>query len=371
MKKIVQICSFRSIYNDTLQARLIENKSIKEQADVVAIYIREERKCFEKEFGIEKYSKLDFLHKLIYNFRFSTWLSKKFKFNKKEDIANIQYVHRSFVFLIPFLNRNFKKTVLSFWGSDLLKQDDITLRMMGLLFRCSDAITFETKEVQDIFSSKVGNHFCEKYRIVRFGISQFEIIDNISSDDCLEFKRKYDIPKDRPIVVIGYNRVRNHQHIAVIQSLIKYNVDKKVFLIFPWTYGEDDANYRKQIEYVLNGMYDYCFITEHLTDNEIGALRCITDVLIQVQITDSLSASMLETLYSEKFVITGSWLPYGELIEEGVFLNLVDSVEECGKILKELVVDTNHTEELRRNKQIVFDMSGWTNNINKWIALYE
>ena len=67
---------------------------------------------------------------------------------------------------MPFIESVFLKTVISFWGSDLLRQSDRRLKMMKLLFRKSDVISFETEQISKIFQEKVGHSFDKKIRLV-------------------------------------------------------------------------------------------------------------------------------------------------------------------------------------------------------------
>lgn len=62
---------------------------------------------------------------------------------------------------------------------------------------------------------------------------------------------KLNIPKDRFIVVCGYNASPRQAHIPVIESImkVKQNLPRNIIFVFPMTYG--DADYVSDVEIEL------------------------------------------------------------------------------------------------------------------------
>lgn len=368
MITVVELCSFHSVYNDSLVKYLNIAPGFKDKYEVKIIYLEDEYKKFIDENNIKPSNKIT---RQVSYVRFGKWINKKFHFNKNKDIVNIQFANPHALYLIPFLKKNFLKIFLSFWGSDLFRQKKAVLSIMQPLFSICNSITFETEEMVSFFKKNVSTKYNTKLRIVGHGSTVIENIKNISSE-CVEvFRNKWGIPSDKKNIVIGYNGFRAQQHIRAIESIYRAQINPNdILIILPWTYGNEDVAYRAEVEASLSGKFQYLFIDKFLTDDEVSALRVVTDILIQIQTTDALSSSMLETLYAGNQVITGSWLPYESAINDGVTLNLVDEPKDVGEKLKEILNANVNQEQIKRNKEIIYDILSWESGIRNWISLY-
>ena len=372
MRKVVQLCSFESVYNEKLQRELINSPRFSDSYELSSIYFDNELKKYQEKYQ-PPYSNLNRIQKLIFWRRMSQYLYSIVPTDPERDILHIQFVDFRFLFVLPYIRKSCKKIIISFWGSDLLRQTKRNLKLLLLLFRTTDLITFETQEMINAFESVMGNKYRDKYRTVKFGLSGLDEQDRASREETEDFKKAHHIPDDRTIVVIGYNRIVQQQHLAVIKSLIEAEVSKeKIYIVIPWTYGKEEAGYKEKIEELLKGRYDYQFISGRLSDHEVACLRKVTDVLVQVQTTDSFSATMLETLYEKKTVITGSWLPYDELIRKGITMAFVNDPEETGRMIaahleKPLIAE----KQLDDNRVTVRGIASWDSNLKDWIGLYD
>ena len=370
-KRVIQFQAFESIYNDRLQNELNKDWRFQEEFENIRIICDAEKEEYEKKRGIQRYELLGKWRKLCYLILFNKYLCHKYR-NLKKAVVNIQFIEYRFLFLLPFISCISNKLILSFWGSDLLRQEDKILRRMRHLFNKADLITVETDEMEKIFLNRTNKKYKAKIQKVRFGLTSIKDIDNLDKQSIIDFKITHGIDLEKKVVAIGYNRRKEHQHIKAIQSIIEANINPRdIFIIIPWTYGPDDIEYRGEIESLLQDRYDYCFISERLTDCEVAALRVSTDIMIHVQTTDSLSASMLETLYAENEVIAGDWLPYGELLALGVTMRMAKKVEDCGRQVKLYLNMPMDEREKKKNKELVYKYSSWDTNILKWIDLYK
>lgn len=368
---VVEFCSFSNIYNDKLCEGLSLDCYFSSSYKIHKITISEERKLFNRDLDQNRYSTFSPFKKILYWINFAKYIQSKYAFNECQDVVNVQYVDFYMLVFYKYFKKNFKKVILTFWGSDLLRQNKVKLRMLYPLFILSDFITFETEDMKEKFIELFGVKFNSKFRLLRFGLSTLEAIDKCSADDISDFTKKYGINNKKRIVSIGYNRSKQQQHISVIDSMINMVDYSSILFILPWNYGEVDAEYKNTIESKLYGKYDYLFIEDRLSDREIAVLRIITDIMIQVQTTDSLSASMLETLYAGNQVITGKWLPYTGIQKMGLKMTVVDSVSQCGSAMQENLKNPLSSEEICYNKQCVYRLSSWSENIREWVELYK
>lgn len=370
LRNIVELCSFRSVYNDSLLKYLTTSKELSKDYKINSIYLDEEMKQFLSERHSNSTGK-NKLSRVLAKIRFSKWLSRRFHFDKENDIVNIQFVSILDIFLVSFLNQNFNKIIISFWGSDLLRQKKWKLALLFPLFNICTYITFETDDMRQDFERRVSDKYSSKIKIVQHGSTVLDAIDGCSNNEIKSFKNKWNLPDDRKIIVIGYNGYRAQRHIAAIQSMMdaKINSDE-VFIIFPWTYGNEDSSYRNEVEEFVSGKFHYVFLDEFLSDNEVASLRMITDILVQIQTTDALSSSMLETLYAGNAVITGKWLPYESALKKGLYLKLVDSPKDVGQALISSLHEDTAQHQVDQNKSIIFQLLSWKSNIEQWISLY-
>ncbi len=368
--KVVQFVSFSSLYNENLQCELNKSKRFNTKFELEEINLENEMSSFEKINEIREYKKLTKFGKIIYWIRFNGFLYKKYSY-LKGSVVNIQFVNSNYVFLLPFIKKIFSKVIISFWGSDLLRQEKKQYLKLRLLSNNADIISFETPEFSRIFKTKIGYKYDAKIKLARFGVSLLSEIDAITDEEIGAFLKKYKINRSKTVVAVGYNRTEAQQHIPVIDSIIKANIDRnKVFFVFPWTYGIDDNEYKKAIVSRVNDKYDYAFIEEKLSNIEVAALRCATDIMIQVQTTDVMSSSMLETLYAQNEIITGKWLPYQDIYNKGVSMNTVNDANEVGETLNNILAKRMDNEILENNKKTIKSLYAWNNSIDTWIDLY-
>jgi hypothetical protein len=70
-------------------------------------------------------------------------------------------------------------------------------------------------------------------------------------------------------------------------------------------------------------------------------------------------------------VITGSWLPYGTMKENGAWFIEIDKLEELYKVIPEIIKDFEKYElKTKNNPQVISELSSWDKNIYSWIDLY-
>ncbi|MCR5687794.1 MAG: hypothetical protein K6G58_07235 [Lachnospiraceae bacterium] len=371
MTKVVQFIASSSIYNEHLQEELTKCSSFSDRYENHCINLDEEMKRYDGIRG-RRYEDLGKAGKAMYWLCMNRFLKKEYA-SYKGSVVNIQYVSVFFVMLLPFLTSTFDRIVLSFWGSDLMRQNAVILKLLSFLIAKADIVTLQTPELVKVFEQKMGNRYTGKVRIVRFGNPFLDDIDGMDDAKVRDFADKYGIDTGRKVVVVGYNRTRGQQHPEVLRSLIENQTDRnKIFLVIPWTSGpcDDPEGYRKELEEILEDKYDYVFLTKYLSDEELVALRKATDILIQVQITDSMSASMEETLYAKGEVITGSWLPYKDLYDLGLTMWQADSAAAVGTVLGEALDSPMSSETLEKNREVIGNRYRWKDAVHDWIALY-
>jgi hypothetical protein len=134
------------------------------------------------------------------------------------------------------------------------------------------------------------------------------------------------------------------------------------------TYG--DKLYKESIKNILQKTsLDYIVLEDFLFEDNNAYIKLASDVMINMLQTDSFSGSMQEFLYANNLVITGSWLPYEVLDNEGIFYYKIDDIYELKDKLMVILSNLNK-ENAIKNQQIIYSLSSWEANIKEWMEVY-
>lgn len=362
---VVQLCENDSVFNNSLQEQLLSNNRFSYKYHLSSIYIN--------HLLDEYYKKNDGVSLKIAAYRYVVRrLNNDFIFDKEKDIVNIQFVSRNLYVFVGWIKGNFKKVIVSYWGSDLLNSLVGAKHINRKILDAADYITLETPMMRRIFQQKYNGVYDDKVREVRFGFSVLDTIDKSLAEDVDAFARSNGFPPNKDMIVVGYNRAKTQNHIGIINSIIQAGIDRnKYYIVIPWTYAYSSVRYYRKLKKLLNTSgYEYRFLTTFMNEKEVAYLRKLTYVMVQVQKTDSMSASMMETLYAGNIVVTGDWLPYGDFLESGLNIVTVGSVKEVGGIIKTMHSKMNDGK-VKENREIIHKMCSWEMNICKWIDMYD
>jgi glycosyltransferase involved in cell wall biosynthesis len=288
------------------------------------------------------------------------------------DICHIHYLENIYGLIASQIVKKSKKLVISVWGSDFYRSTWWEKKIQHRIIKYAHKITFENKETLEEFDKyfKATN---DKYQVIGLGSAPLKILKNIENISKKECKASFNIPINTLVVTCGYNASVAHQHISIIKSIenIKYKLPANILFIFPFTYGFNREYFLKVKDLLDKSNLNYRVLTDFLSDYEVAQLRKASDIMINLQISDQLSASMLESLYTGNIVIAGDWLPYKILEEKGIFMLKVSSVGEVGE---KLLYTINNLRDLKQNykenAQIIWNISSWDKNINDWIHMY-
>ncbi|MFK7797626.1 MAG: hypothetical protein AB8E82_09240 [Aureispira sp.] len=293
------------------------------------------------------------------------------------DIVNIHYCAPGFLQQLDYVQPH-QKVMLSFWGSDLFQETGRKAydQQLTALER-ADAITLHTPEMEQIFLSKFGRAFKPKIHQVIFGCHQerFDTIERLKQDKekIKVFQQKYNIPKDKTIVQIGYSGGVGHQHVTVIEALTAQvpHLKDELFLLVPTTYNNQDSNYFNLLKTTLeNSIFAHAHLTKYLTDEEVLLLPVVTDVHLNIRDADALNNAMTEAIYAGCWVIVGAWLPYGILRRAGLKYSEVAQLSEIPPLLAN--PNTAPSAAARaQNATIARERMVMHRCIADWVAVYK
>lgn len=256
------------------------------------------------------------------HFCYSQWLAKSFFIRNNNfqeyDTFHFHFMQYSYlreVFLVP---KN-KKIVCTFWGSDLLRTNDIlNFYFVKKALNKATIITCQSEELKEIILSKFGRNLTDKIQISIFPVNEkaYDLIDsNSNNKQSIDvFKTNYSYSNDKINILIGHSGSISNNHLKIINSLEKLTHKNKIHLIINLNYAIKESEkkvYKSELTKSLNHLgCSYIILEKFFVNEELAISRLASDIFIHAPISDALSSTMLELLYASNIVIAGSWLPY-------------------------------------------------------------
>ncbi|MBM7869453.1 glycosyltransferase involved in cell wall biosynthesis [Clostridium pascui] len=358
--RVLIVCHFYSIFSVELIENLYKNYNIEfEMLTMDSNYLGLHSKGIIK--NVYVYDKLQQLEKCLESM-------------KKFDIVNIHFVSSFYNTVAKKLKKISNNLICSFWGSDFYRINEVERKEQKIILNEANCITFCNEEMGEKFNSLNKNKYLKKIKFVRFGLAPLNEIKNIkdSKIDVDIIKHELHIPKNKIVVVCGYSSTPAHNHVEIIENLIKLDSDllSKLFFVFPMTYG--DKSYSNKLKAMLEDTnLNYKVFDTYMSNEEVAKLRIISEIMIHVPISDQLSGSMQETLYCGGIVITGSWLPYRVLREKNIRYIEVNKIQE---INEKITYAVNNLDELMNQNELnhlkIWKLSSWDKNTEKWFDIY-
>ncbi len=299
---------------------------------------------------------------------------KKLKdISKNYDIAHIQYIDFNISYnkrFIKQLKKISNKTIASIWGSDFFKKTDKQIEIEKDFYNELDFAIIQNEHLKMLFKAKINIPL----KINIFGCEAIDGLNsNIYKDDP---KILLNIPKEKINITIGYNNRLNQQHIEILRRIYENDFllenSDFIHLTLPLTYPKD-KKYLNIIEnYLKTSPFSFTIIKDFLNTQELVALRRASDILIQLQKTDAMSGSMMETLFAGNIVITGSWLPYNYLKEIGLHFLEIEGFDALNSTLQYAIENLDYEKNMSKTKNnILFDLISLEQTAKKWNSIYD
>lgn len=316
-------------------------------------------------------------HKAINNIYVYSNLNEMYEFLSSTEKYDIIHIH----FLTPFygeidkqIRNKCNNLIITIWGTDFYRTNKQQKDQQRTLIEMSDNITFDNDVTLNEFVNYYGENNRNKSRINRFGLTVLEYIKNVKNVKNVEIKKEFRVPENSIVVTCGYNANCAHNHLKIIKSLkqVINKLPENMYYIFPMTYSRDEEYCRKVKGELAKSGLKYIVLENFMNFHQMAKLAKATDVMIQLQTTDTLSATMQENMYSGNIVVTGSWLPYKPLKQVGAFFLEVSSVNKIGKKLVDVVKNIeSYKKKCNKNSEIIWNFSAWENVIIEWEKLYD
>ncbi|MDH8678589.1 glycosyltransferase [Fusibacter bizertensis] len=289
------------------------------------------------------------------------------------DVIEIHFISTFYSAFASELRSKCNKLNLCVWGSDFYRTSNSEREKQKILIDQADLVIFGNPDTAYDFK----NFFETKddlLTINRFGLSVLNEIDFVNEKDKTAFRDMFGINENDLIITCGHNASVAQNHMSIINSIIQMPKDylKRCHFIFPLTYGAEEEYIKSILKHLKKTGLKYTAITNYMSKNEIAVLRKVSTIFIQLQTSDQLSGSMQEHMYGGSIVITGSWLPYSILKNEGIFFIEIDQITELGSCLSNTIDNLAENQNLSNiNRDIIYNTSSWHVITEQWYKLYQ
>lgn len=265
------------------------------------------------------------------------WLQKKLlirRVNRKlknYDVICLHALTPINIQVFRFLRPGLQLVVGAIWGSDFYKRGGYESDVFNMMDSCDRIIVPNPKMQEDIISAHSVAE--SKFRHCIFGAQPLEELNKLIAVDPIVAKKRLFQCANYFVITCGYNGHSNQQHLDIINSFgaIKSQLPQNLLLVFPMTYG-GESSYKERVKHQLESLgLNYTILENYLSEEDNASLRISTDLFIQVQKTDALSGSMREHLYAQNLVLTGAWLPYETLKNDGVYFEEINDMSSLSE----------------------------------------
>lgn len=353
----------------------IDSKWVKEYIEFVLLplgheveIVGDEKKCVFREFYEDNRVKIHhyenpgrIIAKIPY-FRIFSSAARTVKNNSWNDYDIIinMFVNTRDLRITSKIKGANTKVVVYFTGSDLLRQSRRKIRLDRMLMPKVDKYVVGGKMLLADFDKKLGD--IASAQVINFGISAFDNVDRYLSTNPNREKGC--------VFCVGYSGVEAHQHLRVLSLFedLPQELKEKARIVVPMTYMAT-AEYVTVVKNRLEEIkIPYRLLTDFMNNEQMAEMWCNIDFLIHAQTSDSLSASVLESMYAGCTLINPTWLDYPEYKEQGLDYLKFKDFSELQDIICRILNDQQDIPEWRNHDKLRGFLS-WETAKNKWNEL--
>ncbi len=374
MKKCLIVCPGSSVWS----YNFIRHMAGRYEITLFSImpYDDEYRKKYS-DLGVRFVENEDLLFPLSNVFAKAKFLIKvilKYNRLRDHDFINIQWGDPVYMLACLLVPGNARKTVVSYWGSDLYQIEPRLLKLVRRRINKIAYATFDNIDLMYQFDKVYPGNKVSK-RPILLPLPVLDVIEDMRSHKDEGNTYVVDgirMPRDKTIVCVGYNGRPEQQHIPVLNAIDKLDqaVKDKLFIIISATYQAEEE-YVAKIEECINCIgIDYVILRNFLNDVEISKLRLITDIYINAQTTDAFSGSVCEFLFADTLLINAKWLRYSEFDKYGFSFYEFEDFEEIPGIIAKAISEPsviNHAH----NREMVYKLRGVNGCMPQWFELFD
>jgi len=291
---------------------------------------------------------------------------------EKFDVIHLYGVSK-LSFAVAWFAKANANILVSYYGSELLRSDERSLHLQEILLRRADHITIATEYLRKRFTEIYQGRYLQKLQKLGYGTKNADIMQQaLSCSGKADCKKENGLPMDRLCIFCGYNGNPAQRHLEIIRELstLPEEIRRKIHLVFHCAYALTET-YREKLERCLaeSGLPG-TILTEFKTGAPLARLRMCTDIMLNLQSTDAISASMLECLEAGAVVIKGDWLVYPELEARNTYLLSIFSMNQLASTITDVVERFSYyQQQTKLNRGILRELLSWSAKRDDWLQM--
>ncbi len=311
-----------------------------------------------------------FVQAWIINYLESNTFHHLFKNYDCVDLHSFMDYYKNIVFNCIKNGHQYDITV---WGSDVLRASEDNFKDREIGYEHSRHIKGFDK-LLDVISFHYAHKYDGKMIPAYLGNSSFPIIDDVSEEERLLLSKKMGIYyPDMILVTCGYNASPSQQHSIIINALSRLSsADKeRIHVILPMTYDKSEPYFSNTVSLLNKVNVGYTVLDYFLSERELAVLRIQSQVMVDVQSTDSFNGALRETLYSENVTLIADWLEYPPYDREKVYyisINESNLTSTLHSIIKNF---DEYKHKCIGNKDKLKHLVSWEYCIKPWVDSYK
>lgn len=304
---------------------------------------------------------------------------QEFLSNKNYNIYHFHFLRFTYIKQLFFLPPT-KKVIVSIWGSDLLRINNVVeFYFQQKALERADIITLQNEEMRELLLAKFGRHLKPKIKEALFLMNEtmLKIVDELrfSKEEINDYKKEtLQCLHNEKMVMVGHNANPYNNHLEIIHQLasLPESNKKELKFVFLMTYGnKKKVNYAKQIAIACEvAGLNFHLITDFLTPKNLALLKLSTDVFIHLPESDAMSGTLLEAAYAGNKVITGSWLPYKKFKQCGIVYQEINSFEKLPQELMKVLENPINPMIIEQNRKSIQETFFKEIVIQNWLDIY-
>lgn len=284
--------------------------------------------------------------------------------SKYYDIVNIHYPQNKVLCCWKTFVSISKKTIVTPWGSDILRISRLSQKIMANNITHYDYIMSSDNPRFKNQIQRILNIPEEKFLECDFGS---EMIDELYNSTITkeEAKKHFGILSQYTIVC-GYNGGTAQNHLKIIEAIVQVRskLPKDLVILLPMTYNATSAYFNEVQQKLEDNNLNGIILKNYLSNSDMVCLRKCADMFIHAQNTDANSVSLAEHLLCDTTVVNASWLRYENREVFGLPYYLFKTFKELPEvILKAYEKGTLVSDALKKS----ISEEGWNVVINKWV----
>lgn len=291
------------------------------------------------------------------------------------DLVNIHFLPFNVESYVNIAHKHSTPIMLTPLGSDVLR---VNKRYLPSINRAFDKAEYVSANFITGFCSKVKEKFqITENKMVNLGYGS----ETLSA--MLEMKGKYtreqyaamlNLPESSFYICCGYTASIAQRHSVMIDAVNKnrHLLPKDYCLLIPLSYGPAKEQLKEELSNQCESLgLNYFLITDYLSNEQVAALRYVSDLMFHIQPTDAYNSSLQEFLLGETMVINGKWLDYPSLERHGYPYYICDSLEALSECLNKVLTSQYQKPLLHQEIQEEIISNSWICKIQNWILFYK